>query len=256
MHTSRLVAVVAALALVACDDATTPPPAPTQLTFTTQPADDTVGSTLPTVHVTARDAQGAATPGFTGAVTLALAANPGGAVLSGTLTVNAVAGVATFSDLVVSKAEDGYTLTATSGSLTAATSAAFDIAEVTQRIALRYYWGLDLETGAQADCDIGPTPCPPEADFRFGYYAPSAPHAWFVTYASRTIASLNGRTFGSVHLADTAGAGFVASSGTPFAATITYLITTELGNVYKVGDPVEFGTGGADSVRFSVARLN
>src|SRR6185295_7896803 len=58
---------------------------------------------------------------------LAISANPGNGTLSGTNTVNAVSGVATFSNLSIDKSGTGYTLLATSSSLTAATSATFNI---------------------------------------------------------------------------------------------------------------------------------
>jgi hypothetical protein len=63
----------------------------------------------------------------TNSVTMALANNPTGTTIGGALTVAAVAGVATFSDLSIDTVATGYTIEATSGSLTAATSAAFNI---------------------------------------------------------------------------------------------------------------------------------
>ena len=78
----------------------------TQLVVTTQPpASVTAGSGFGLV-VTAEDAFGNVDPTFTGSVTLALANNPGGATLGGTLAVNASAGVATFSGLTLNKAGD------------------------------------------------------------------------------------------------------------------------------------------------------
>ena len=56
---------------------------------------------------------GTSTPSFTGSVTLALATNPNGATLGGTLAVNASAGVATFAGLTLDKAGTGATLRAT-----------------------------------------------------------------------------------------------------------------------------------------------
>src|SRR5205823_336099 len=71
-----------------------------QLAFTVQPTNSTAGATItPAVQVTARDAQGNTATGFTGSVTLAIGANPGSGTLAGTTTINAVAGVATFSTL-------------------------------------------------------------------------------------------------------------------------------------------------------------
>ena len=87
-----------------------------------------VASGLPfSITVDAVDPYGNIDPTFSGDVTLALANNPNGATLGGTLTVTAVNGVATFSDLTLDKLGSGYTLTATSDGLTSATSASFDV---------------------------------------------------------------------------------------------------------------------------------
>ncbi|MFI5311215.1 MAG: beta strand repeat-containing protein [Gemmatimonadales bacterium] len=101
--------------------------APVQLVVTAQPGSATAGATLSPLVVTAEDALGNPATSFTGAVMVALGANPGGATLGGTTTVTAVAGVARFADLSVNRAGAGYALVATSTALTAATSAAFDI---------------------------------------------------------------------------------------------------------------------------------
>jgi PKD repeat protein len=106
-----------------------PPPAPaTKLAFTVQPSTTTAGSTIsPPVRVTAQDNAGNTDASFTGSVTIALGTNPSGGTLSGTKTVAAVSGVATFSTLSIDKAGNAYTLQATAPALTGATSAAFNI---------------------------------------------------------------------------------------------------------------------------------
>ena len=71
---------------------------------------------------------------FGGNVTVALAANPGGATLSGTLTVPAQDGVATFTGLALDKAATGYTLLATADGLTSAGTSAFDVIPFTQLV--------------------------------------------------------------------------------------------------------------------------
>ena len=58
-------------------------------------------------------------------VTLTIGSNPSGGTLSGTLTVSG--GIATFSDLSINVAGDGYTLHATTTGLTDADSFAFSI---------------------------------------------------------------------------------------------------------------------------------
>src|SRR6266581_4596736 len=99
-----------------------------RLVFTVPPTSTTAGSVItPAVRVAAQDAFGNTVPGFTGNVTVALGANPSSGTLSGTATIAAVAGVATFGDLSLDRAGTGYTLTAAASGLTAAASGAFDI---------------------------------------------------------------------------------------------------------------------------------
>src|SRR5262249_33808502 len=62
-----------------------------------------------------------------GPVTLSLNANPTNTALSGTTTVNAVAGLATFTDLSVGNVGNGYTLQAVASGATSVTSAPFAI---------------------------------------------------------------------------------------------------------------------------------
>ena len=105
-----------------------PGPAAT-LAFSAELATTIAGTPItPAVAVIARDTEGKLATGFKGNVTVALTAQTAtaGATLAGTLTVAAVSGVATFSDLAIDSART-YTLTATSGTLTSATSAGFDV---------------------------------------------------------------------------------------------------------------------------------
>ena len=60
-------------------------------------------------------------------ITLAMGTNPGGGSLAGTLTVGAVGGEATFSDISIGKSGTGYILVASAPGLSSATSAAFNI---------------------------------------------------------------------------------------------------------------------------------
>ena len=99
-----------------------------QLAFTTQPGGGAAGSAWTAQPVvTVEDANGDKVTTDTSSVTLAIGSNPGGGTLSGTKTVAAVAGVATFSGLSINATGNGYTLTATDGSLTNATSSTFNI---------------------------------------------------------------------------------------------------------------------------------
>jgi hypothetical protein len=101
---------------------------PTQLVFGVQPSNTTAGATIsPAVTVKVEDSNGNVVTTDTSNVTLAIGTNPGGGTLSGTVTVAAVSGIATFSTLSINKAGVGYTLTGADGTLTHATSSAFNI---------------------------------------------------------------------------------------------------------------------------------
>ena len=117
-------------ALTAADSnaLTISPAAADHLTYTQQPASANAGSTLGTIKVAILDSFGNQTSATT-SVTLAIKAGTGdpAATLSGTTTVAAVAGVATFSGLSIDKAAAGYQLHATDGALTAADSNALTI---------------------------------------------------------------------------------------------------------------------------------
>ncbi|MHC5540682.1 hypothetical protein ACYOEI_20885, partial [Singulisphaera rosea] len=72
--------------------------------------------------VSAKDANGNVDPNYSGTITVGLAANPGNGMVSGTLSVQAVHGVATFTNLVLNKPAVGYLIKATAAGLTQATS--------------------------------------------------------------------------------------------------------------------------------------
>lgn len=100
----------------------------TKLAFGQQPTTTTSMLTIsPPVTVRVLDAANALVTTSTVPVTLAFGNNPAGGTLSGTLTRNAVNGVATFPDLSVAKAGTGYTMRASSPGLTSASSASFVI---------------------------------------------------------------------------------------------------------------------------------
>jgi hypothetical protein len=84
----------------------------------------------PAVQVTVTDASGNAVTGFNGTVTIAIGHNGGLLIpgtLSGTKTVTAVNGVATFANLSIDQLGNGYTLVVTAGGVTGAESAPFNI---------------------------------------------------------------------------------------------------------------------------------
>ncbi len=103
------------------------PGAATQLAFTQQPPTSVVAGTGFTVVVTAQDNQGNSATSFAGTVSLAFGSHPIGTVLSGTTTVTAVAGVATFANLTPLTVAGGYTLVTSSSGLQNVVSNSFTV---------------------------------------------------------------------------------------------------------------------------------
>lgn len=102
--------------------------AASQLGFSGQPTPTVAGAVItPAVRVTAYDSSGVPLSGYTGTITVAIGSNPGGGTLSGTLAVAAFGGIATFPNLSINNAGNGYTLVATAAGLTSATSASFNV---------------------------------------------------------------------------------------------------------------------------------
>jgi hypothetical protein len=130
MKTARwAVAFIAIVALAACrggESMTGTSAVASKLAFTVSPRNATAGvSFAPAVAVTIEDSAGRPVPSATNSVTVVI--DTGSPGLSGTTTVTAVNGVATFGNLSIQRVGSGYFLTASSGSLTRATSAPFAI---------------------------------------------------------------------------------------------------------------------------------
>ena len=104
---------------------------PLHFVFTVQPRTTLpLMAISPAVQVTAEDALGNPVASFGDAVTIAIGHNGGTLMpgtLSGTKTVTAVNGVATFSDLSIDQLGNGYTLIVTATRATGAESAPFNI---------------------------------------------------------------------------------------------------------------------------------
>ncbi|MBI3923834.1 MAG: hypothetical protein HY318_20600, partial [Armatimonadetes bacterium] len=102
----------------------------TKLGFKVQPSDATAGSVIsPAIEVEVQDSAGKVVTTAKDTVTLAISTNPSNGKLSGTISRAAVNGVAKFDDLSIDISGNGYKLKATSGSLTDATSNAFNITD-------------------------------------------------------------------------------------------------------------------------------
>jgi hypothetical protein len=104
------------------------PAAATRLAYVTPPGAATAGAAFsPAVQVELLDTYGNRAAS-SATVEVALAANPGGATLNGTRSVSAVAGLATFADLSLDVAGQGYSLSVSSAGLATVTSGTFNVA--------------------------------------------------------------------------------------------------------------------------------
>ncbi|MGH3378229.1 MAG: Ig-like domain repeat protein [Actinoallomurus sp.] len=102
--------------------------AATKLAFAQVPVNTSAGSPItPAVKVAIQDAGGNTVTSATDLITIGIGSNPSAGTLSGTTTVAAVNGVATFAGLSIDRSGNGYTLTASASGLTAVTSPSFDI---------------------------------------------------------------------------------------------------------------------------------
>ena len=129
-----------------------------RLVFATQPSSADKDAVIsPPVSVQVVDAAGNLDTASTRNVTLAIGNDPSGATLSGTTTVAAVNGIATFSDLRIDRAGVGYTLIASSDlpapAMIAAESQPFNVDKLSQSIDFdeltdRTYGDSDLELRA------------------------------------------------------------------------------------------------------------
>ena len=98
-----------------------------QISVSAEPPRLVNASTPFSIIVTASDASGIVDPTYNGPVTLTLSGGAANGALRGTITVNAVNGVASFSGLTIDKPGAGYRLTATASGLGSSVSTGFGV---------------------------------------------------------------------------------------------------------------------------------
>ncbi|MGD0094732.1 MAG: IPT/TIG domain-containing protein, partial [Planctomycetota bacterium] len=99
-----------------------------QLAFVTQPSNAVVGTPFsPAVQVAVQDAVGNLVPTAFGSITIVLGNNISSGSVTGTTSVATAGGVATFNNLSVDTAQNGYVLAASSPGLASATSNVFNV---------------------------------------------------------------------------------------------------------------------------------
>jgi hypothetical protein len=124
----KLIATSGSLTTALSDPFNVTPRPPFALVFQRQPSNVVFGNPIaPAVEVRIVDINGATSTAANDAVTIALETNRSNALLSGTLTVNAVNGIATFSNLIIDRADSATTIRASSGTLQSVVSIEFDV---------------------------------------------------------------------------------------------------------------------------------
>jgi streptogramin lyase len=106
---------------------TVTPAAATQLVITQQPPATVKVSSPFAMKASIEDAYGNVVTTASNTVSVAFANNPTGATLGGTLSVTASSGVATFSNVTISKTGTGYTLQVSSSGLTSAVTSGINV---------------------------------------------------------------------------------------------------------------------------------
>lgn len=194
-----------------------------KLGFTTQPPNGVAGQPLtPAVRVAIQNLTGGTVTTATNPVTVAMVSNQTGAVVLGTVTVNAVAGVATFSNLRIDRAGTGYRLEAISAGLSSAVSGSF---AATPAVPASLAFATAPPTAGQSGVALTPAPAVQVLD-RDG--APVREAGIVVTVALQS--------------------GGGAMSGTPSAST-------NAGGVASFGPLTITGSAGNRTLRFGAGAL-
>jgi len=202
------------------------------LAFSVQPSSTIAGEAInPAIQVEVRDASGNLIAGSRAAITLAFGANPGGAVLHGSTTVNAVGGIATFSGVTIETADSGYTLVASAGGLAPGNSATFHVLAAAPR-ALQWIALAATDTAGQA------LPFTVRAVDRFGNFTPSVVGAVII----RLVANPTGATLVNANF-------FPLMAGGIADLRLSNLSMQKAGIGYRF---VATGTGGAEIGRAHV----
>src|SRR5687768_3272331 len=125
-----------------------------KVAFTTQPLLTGPGEVIPAVLAAVQDSVGNIVRTAAPTMTIAIGANSGNATLTGTTTISAVNGVATFSDLRINNAGTGYTLVVSSPGLASGTTIPFSVrnALVFASVAAGYFHSCGLTTTGDAYC--------------------------------------------------------------------------------------------------------
>ena len=162
-----------------------------RLVFLAVPSTATAGAPIsPAVQIVARDSLGNTITSFTDLVTISLETSPLGATLSGTTSVAAVGGIASFSDLRLDKSGVGYTFSAAANGVASTTSVAFGIEAGAAA-------SIVITTGNQQSAPAGtglPIAYGVRVSDAFGNRITGAPVAWTIASGGGSVSNGQGVT--------------------------------------------------------------
>jgi len=171
--------------------------------------------------------------GFNGSVTIALATNPTGATLGGTLTVTAENGAAQFSDLTLDTPGTGYSLTVSSDGLMGGTTDPFNVQTMIETVGVG--WGTHIAPLRTADDGERLLPDGRKTDLPWLAIQElqiGLAHAVELAAADVTVLGIGGIDYGPVILTGT-GTGYTITLARPIDAADR--VTIAIGNTLIAG---------------------
>jgi len=217
-----------------------------KLGFIGQPTQTIAGAAIaPPVRVAFQDGAGATAVTATGTITVSFSANPTGTTLAGTLTAAAVAGVATFADLRISRAGQPYSLQATAANVAPATSSSFGVTAAPAA-------ALAIVTAPAGGAASGtPLAVQPEVELRDGFGNPVSTAGVSVTASVAT----GPGTLGGVVTAVTSANGRASFGNLVIVGAVgSYTLRFQSpGLAEAISGPIAIGAGGATQLTFNAA---
>jgi hypothetical protein len=241
----------------------------TQVTFTNQPGGGSGPILNPQPVLAVEDAGGNVVSDYTGNVTIAIRLGTGapGAVLNGNPKVAVLNGVAIYTDLAINRPGSGFVLTASSGTLTPADSAAFSVSAIPTRLGF-----IQQPSGGQVQTPLSPRLVATILDGTGNTVpsfngpvsvalTPGAGTPGAILGGNTTVGAVNGiATFTDLSI-DRAGTGYVlaVTSGALLPATSAPFAIGSASGAYTVPDVIialQIAVGSHQAATSELSRLN
>jgi hypothetical protein len=219
-----------------------------KLAFTVQPSNTASGASIaPAVVVSIEDAHGNVVTSATNSVTIAISTNPASGTLSGTTTVAAVAGVATFSNLSIKNAGTGYILGASATGLASATSSAFNITSTNTMVMTTGSPLVGVSRSITGTVTVSPAPTSSLT------VALSSSNTAIATVSAASITIAAGSTTGTFSITGVAAGGPVVISATATGYPTATASVSVTGSEISIATGLVVAPGQTSSLAFSLS---